>query len=182
VNGGEPESIGRLYPNNMNNWWLQDWWVCPTPPWERKGNDCGEILIPCDVCGNYDCQTEHIKCDICDEYDCQKEHIQCEKCENYDDECICEENPTSIKLANKKNASFAFAGIQSGQINLQLKAGNYTAELFNLQGRLIGRIEINAINGINATGLRTDKLSKGMFILNVKQAETSVLRHKIFVK
>ena len=42
VNGGEPENIGRLYPDNMNNWWLQDWWTCPTPPWERSGGAvCG---------------------------------------------------------------------------------------------------------------------------------------------
>jgi hypothetical protein len=24
-----------FWPNNNDNWWLQDWWACPTPPWER---------------------------------------------------------------------------------------------------------------------------------------------------
>jgi hypothetical protein len=51
-----------------------------------------------------------------------------------------------------------------------------------LRGRIISKVEINAINGINATGLRTDKLAKGMFILNVRQKGVSVLRHKISVR
>ena len=91
--------------------------------------------------------------------------------------------PTSItQTANKKPTSFSFAGIKNGQINLRLQAGNYTAELYNLQGRLVGRAEISATNGINATGLRTDNLSRGVFILNVKQAGNSVLRQKISVR
>ena len=99
--------------------------------------------------------------------------------------------PTSItKTTNKKSTSFAFAGIKNGQINLRLTAGNYTAELYNLQGRLVGRANINATNGINATDLRTDNLSRGVFILNVKrsndlgsqQAGNSVLRQKISVR
>jgi hypothetical protein len=24
-----------FWPNNKDNWWTQDWWSCPTPPWER---------------------------------------------------------------------------------------------------------------------------------------------------
>jgi hypothetical protein len=86
------------------------------------------------------------------------------------------------KPANNKAASFAFAGIRNGQINLQLKAGNYTAELYDLRGRMISRVEINAINGINSTGLKTGNLSKGIFILNLKQAGNSVLQQKISVK
>ena len=89
---------------------------------------------------------------------------------------------TTEKIGNKKSTPFAFAGIKNGQINLRLQAGNYTAELYNLQGRLIGKTEINATNGINATGLRTDNLSRGVFILNVKQAGNSVLRQKISIK
>ena len=91
--------------------------------------------------------------------------------------------PTSItQTTNKKPTSFSFAGIKNGQINLRLQAGNYTAELYNLQGRLIGSADISATNGINATGLRADNLSRGVFILNVKQAGNSVLRHKISVR
>ena len=93
------------------------------------------------------------------------------------------DNGTSIsKTISRKSPNFAFAGINNGQINIRLQAGNYTAELYNLQGRLIGKTEINATNGINATGLRTDNLSRGVFILNVKQAGNSVLRHKISVR
>ena len=84
--------------------------------------------------------------------------------------------------ANKKMSEFAFAGIRNGQINLRLQAGNYTVELYNLQGRLVNKVEINAINGINATGLKIDNLSKGIFILNVKQAGYSVLQNKIVVR
>jgi len=91
------------------------------------------------------------------------------------------------KLANnaktiKKNTSLSFAGIRNGQINLNLISGNYTIELYNVQGRMINKTNINAINGVNATGLKTNNLSKGVFILNVKQSEVSVLQHKIMVK
>jgi len=102
---------------------------------------------------------------------------------NLDEFDLGEQN-TSISnpLKQRRIAPFAFAGISNGQINLRLQAGNYTAELYNLQGRLIGKTEINATNGINATGLRTDNLSRGVFILNVKQAGNSVLRQKISIK
>jgi len=96
---------------------------------------------------------------------------------DYDD-CT---NAIVSKNAFKKNA-LAFTGIQNGQINLRLNKGNYTVELYNLQGRLIARQSINAVNGVNATGLRTNNLSRGLFILNVKQAGVSVLQHKIMIK
>jgi hypothetical protein len=83
---------------------------------------------------------------------------------------------------NRTTNTATFAGIRNGQINLNLKAGNYTAELYNLQGRIISKTNINATNGINTIGLRTDNLAKGMFVLNVKQAGTSVLRQKISVR
>jgi hypothetical protein len=84
----------------------------------------------------------------------------------------------------KKSISSAasFAGIRNGQINLNLKAGNYTAELYNVQGRMISKVEISAINGVNATGLKTNNLSRGIFILNVRQNGVSILRHKLMVK
>ena len=97
---------------------------------------------------------------------------------------VIEKQKTAIaKKATKKTAaSIGFAGIKNGQINLNLNAGTYTAQLYNLQGRLIKSVNINATNGINATNLRTDNLSKGIFILNVKQAGVSVLKRKIAVK
>jgi len=80
----------------------------------------------------------------------------------------------------RRNASTAsFAGIRGGQISLNLSAGNYTAELYNMQGRLISSVNISAINGINATGLRTDSLARGIFILNVKQSGVPVLKQRI---
>jgi len=102
----------------------------------------------------------------------------------FDDFFAGKEGTTSISnIPAKRSVSTAsFAGIKNGQINLRLQAGNYTAELYNLQGRLISSVEINAINGVNATGLRTTNLSKGVFILNVKQAGNSVLRNKVLVK
>jgi hypothetical protein len=89
---------------------------------------------------------------------------------------------SSISKTANKTVSFAFTGIRNGQINLRLKAGNYTAELYNLQGRLINSVNINAIEGVNATGLKTSNLSKGIFILKVKQAGASVLQHRIMIK
>jgi len=87
-------------------------------------------------------------------------------------------NPTT----SRKTANTArFAGIRNGQITLNLNAGNYTVELFNLQGRLIGSANINAINGLNSVGIISDNLAKGVFILNVRQAQNSVLRQRVAV-
>jgi hypothetical protein len=90
--------------------------------------------------------------------------------------------PTAKTATNKAAASISFAGTKNGQINLNLKAGAYTAQLYNLQGRLVKSVDINAINGINATSLRTDNLSKGIFIFNVKQTGATVFKQKITVK
>jgi len=97
---------------------------------------------------------------------------------------VIEKQKTAIgkKSAKKTVASIGFAGIKNGQINLNLKSGTYTAQLYNLQGRLIKSIDITATNGINATSIKTNNLSKGIFILNVKQAGVSVLKQKITVK
>jgi len=36
---GTPRGGHRdFWPNNRDNWWTQDWWSCPTPPWERISN------------------------------------------------------------------------------------------------------------------------------------------------
>jgi len=89
----------------------------------------------------------------------------------------------AISNVAQRTTSYAFTGIQNGRINLRLSAGSYTAELYNLQGRIVGRTDINAVNGVNATNLRTDNLAKGMFILRVKDARgASVLQHKIMLK
>jgi len=85
-------------------------------------------------------------------------------------------------FAANKSASVVFAGIKNERINLILQSGNYVVELYNLQGRLISGVNISAINGLNATRIKIDNLSKGIFILNVKQSGVSVLRHKIAVK
>ena len=91
-------------------------------------------------------------------------------------------NTAIAKTAAKNTAQSAgFAGIRNGQINLNLKAGTYTAQIYNLQGRLIKSVDINS-DGVNAANLRIDNLSKGIFILNVKQAGVSVLKEKIAVK
>ncbi|MCL2845881.1 MAG: T9SS type A sorting domain-containing protein [Chitinivibrionia bacterium] len=87
-------------------------------------------------------------------------------------------NTITRKTANPAS----FAGIRNGQIHLNLAAGNYTAELYNLQGRMVSRANITAINGVNAVGLRTDNLAQGVFVLNVKQNGVSVLRQRIGVK
>ncbi|MCL2845418.1 MAG: hypothetical protein FWE23_08215 [Chitinivibrionia bacterium] len=92
--------------------------------------------------------------------------------------------PTSISRNSTTRRAVntaSFAGIRNGQIHLNLTAGNYTAQLYNLQGRLISSVNITAINGVNAIGLRTDNLARGVFVLNVKQNGTSMLRQRISV-
>ncbi|MDR0304324.1 MAG: family 16 glycosylhydrolase [Chitinispirillales bacterium] len=90
--------------------------------------------------------------------------------------------PINNAATKKVGKDYAFAGIKNGQINLRLKEGAYTVELYNLQGRIIDKVNISATNGVNATGLKTNNLSKGMFILNVKQADASILRRKIMIE
>ncbi|MCL1945532.1 MAG: T9SS type A sorting domain-containing protein [Chitinivibrionia bacterium] len=103
-------------------------------------------------------------------------------CNPFSFDSNCQPNTSISKTANKVNA-FAFTGIQNGQINLRLTAGNYTANLYNMQGRLVSTANINAVNGVNATGLRTDNLAKGIFVLNVKDAKgAAVLQHKLMLK
>jgi hypothetical protein len=99
---------------------------------------------------------------------------------DFDIEAI-NDGDTPIKTATpKKSVSvISFAGIKNGEINLNFKTGNYTVELYNLQGRLVSSVNIDALNGLNATGIKTNNLSKGMFILNVKQAGAVVLKQKV---
>jgi len=92
------------------------------------------------------------------------------------------QNSVAIKTNFAKQNSLAFAGIINHEINLSLKTGFYTLEMYNLQGRLVSSVELNAKDGINATGLKVTNLSKGMFVLNVKQAGISVLQQKIMMK
>lgn len=96
------------------------------------------------------------------------------------------ERPTAVgRTAQRRAASSVaqFAGIRSGQIVLNLSAGNYTAELFNVQGRMISSVNINALAGVNMTGLRTDHLARGMFILRVRNAQGApVLQHRFMVR
>jgi hypothetical protein len=101
--------------------------------------------------------------------------------ENYLRKAVIPE--TTNVAATKAALAASFAGIQNGQINLQLaNAGNYTVELYNSIGSLIQKVDMNATSGINATGLKTNGLSKGIFILNVRQDGASVLSQKIFIQ
>ena len=97
-----------------------------------------------------------------------------------------EVGPTSIPqnftpLTNRSAAVVSFAGIRNGQVFLNLQSGNYTAQIFDMQGRLLSQTNINATNGLNAFNLRPD-LAKGIFILNVEQAGVSVLSRRIEVR
>ena len=90
-------------------------------------------------------------------------------------------NTSVHNIKTKNNTPFELIGIKNGQMNLNLKSGNYTAEFYNLQGRMISRININAMNGITSVNLKKHNLSKGIFILNIKHAGISVFKHKIIV-
>ena len=93
--------------------------------------------------------------------------------------------PTGIRggaAARRSASTAAFTGINNGQINLHLSQGNYTVQLFNVQGRLINSVNINAVNGINATGLRTDHLARGLVILQVRDAQgAQVLQRRLIL-
>jgi beta-glucanase (GH16 family) len=89
-------------------------------------------------------------------------------------------DPTqTVSLAKTKQQHTGFAGIRNGQISLRLPDGAHAVELYNVKGQLISSVNINAVNGINATGLRTDNLAQGVYILNVKRNGISVLQQRI---
>ena len=91
-------------------------------------------------------------------------------------------NTPILNIKTKNNNPIGFVGTKNGQISLNLKAGNYTVEFYNLQGRMINSVNINAIDGINSISLRNNNLSKGIFILNIKQTKASVFKQKIIIK
>ena len=93
------------------------------------------------------------------------------------------EKPTGVRNVATKTVRMTFAGIRNGQIALNLSAGNYVAELYNVQGRLIGSANVNALDGVNVTTLKTTNLGKGIMILNVKDAKgAAVIQHKLMLK
>jgi len=71
---------------------------------------------------------------------------------------------SSMKTAN---LTTRYNGIMNGKISLRLPAGNFTAELFNSQGRMIGRSEVLSTNGVVTTGLSTANVASGVYFLNV---------------
>ena len=90
-----------------------------------------------------------------------------------------DQNSISKNPRLRTNSAASFAGIRNGRILLNLHAGNYNVRLYNLQGRLINQVEINAVNGINSIDLRADNLGAGVFVLNVRRGEVSLLRQRI---
>ncbi|MCL1947878.1 MAG: T9SS type A sorting domain-containing protein [Chitinivibrionia bacterium] len=67
---------------------------------------------------------------------------------------------------------------------INLNEGVYTAEIYNLQGRIVSVaeiVEINAEKDEYYVVLQTDSIKSGMFILNIKQNGRSVFTQKIFI-
>ena len=116
LTGAQPANFGRLFPDNMNDWWEQDWWTCPTPPWDRwdgtKMRDC-DVQYDCDVCkdkGCAVCDPDNV-CEICGAYKCTKEHKICEECGKYDVDCDC--GGTSIHNVKKSDNRYGIRFAQN---------------------------------------------------------------------
>ena len=77
---------------------------------------------------------------------------------------------------------FGFAGMQNGQVSLNLPTGNYTAQLFNVQGRMMSSVNISSLGGVMATGLKTNSLSRGVYFLQVQKAGAGVFQHKLMIR
>jgi len=90
---------------------------------------------------------------------------------------------TTNVATTESDSGVSFAGIQNGQITLQLvNPGSYTVELYNSAGRLVTKVDMkDTASGVNATGIKTTGLSTGVFILSVKQNGVSVLNRKISI-
>jgi hypothetical protein len=84
----------------------------------------------------------------------------------------------SAKTAARPTVN-SFAGINNGQISLNLAAGTYEVQLYDLRGKIVGSTSITATNGINYTGLRTDNLGQGVYILNVMRNGVFVFQQRI---
>ena len=88
------------------------------------------------------------------------------------------------RASTQRTTAASFAGIRNGQVNLNIsQPGNYTVQMFNVQGRMIGTTNINAVAGINATNLRTDQLARGLVIIQVRNDRgASVLQHRFMLR
>ncbi len=74
------------------------------------------------------------------------------------------------------SASIAsFAGIQNGHVALNLPAGNFTAQLFNAQGRIIGSADVVSNSGLVKTNLTTSNVATGIYYLNVTASGAQVM-------
>ncbi|WP_034638471.1 T9SS type A sorting domain-containing protein, partial [Chitinivibrio alkaliphilus] len=84
------------------------------------------------------------------------------------------DDPTTsiIETENTRDAvtsQAAFTGVMNNQINLQLpEQGNYTVQLFDLQGRLVNQNSVTAAHdNARLAGMSVDNLTRGMYILRV---------------
>jgi len=93
-------------------------------------------------------------------------------------------NETAIADKNTmvKSAGFKYAGIRDGQVSLSLPVGNYTAEIFGVNGRKVASTTVTGTNSIVRTNLNTRDLGAGMFFLNVKTNGASVMQQKLMIK
>jgi hypothetical protein len=79
----------------------------------------------------------------------------------------------------------AYPNPVSAKLNVDLQASNtgtYTLELSDLSGRVVSTQVVNAIEGMNSNSIDVTGLSKGMYMLSVKNAEGFAQQIRIAVQ
>ncbi len=92
--------------------------------------------------------------------------------------------PVTIGNTNKlHNRAVSLRGISNGKLHLDLPSGElFTATIFSVNGRKISTVTLVGESGVSTSSLSTANLGSGMFILNIEQAGSSILKQKFTVK
>ena len=195
-NGGLPLDINSasgkrwnhedFWPDNLNNWWLQDWWACPTPPWDRNLSDVCSVVLPrCPVCNNINCScSQGNVCNICQNNPCTCDPT-CEPCVTCNEcECDCN-NDTRILAANsnRRAENFTVTGITgAGRLNLSVPvADNYTVSLYSIDGRQLAQTTTNLTSGANSLSFNRN-LAGGITIVKIQGANNAQFVKRIMVR
>jgi M6 family metalloprotease-like protein len=91
--------------------------------------------IPCDICGELDCDKDHVWCDICDLYDCEIDHIWCDICEIWD----CTEDHSNVSVAEvlEATASPLRAWISNDVLHIDGLTIGEIYRIYNIAGVLV---------------------------------------------
>lgn len=96
---------------------------------------------------------------------------------------VAKENTAVVSQKVQSAMKASFTGITDNSIMLNLPAGDYSARLYNVAGRVVASRNFNAQAGMVNSGLKTNALSNGLYFLSVEKDGVALLKgQKVYVK